>query len=71
MLAAGYWGLRRAERLIAERNDRLIHANFELTLAAKASDLGQITSHLIHGMQGPVKKRLPSWRHRGTVLVLT
>ena len=54
VLAAGYWGLRRAERLIAERNDRLIHANFELTLAAKASALGQITSHLIHGMQGPV-----------------
>jgi signal transduction histidine kinase len=28
--------------------------NFELTLAAKASALGQITSHLIHGLQGPV-----------------
>ena len=54
VLAAGYWGLSRAERLIAERNDRLMRANFELTLAAKASALGQITSHLIHGMQGSV-----------------
>lgn len=46
--------LRRAQRLIAERNERLMRANFELTLAAKASALGQITSHLVHGLQGPV-----------------
>jgi signal transduction histidine kinase len=46
--------LRRAQTIIAERNERLARANFELTLAAKASALGQITSHLIHGLQGPV-----------------
>jgi signal transduction histidine kinase len=54
VVAVAYLGLRRAQRVIAERNERLIHANFELTLAAKASALGQITSHLLHGLQGPV-----------------
>ncbi|PTY05477.1 hypothetical protein DB347_13940 [Opitutaceae bacterium EW11] len=46
--------LRRAQSAIAERNERLMRANFELTLAAKASALGQITSHLVHGLQGPI-----------------
>jgi signal transduction histidine kinase len=54
VLATGYIGVARAQRIIAERNERLVRANFELTLAAKASALGQITSHLIHGLQGPV-----------------
>lgn len=54
VVTVGYFGLNRAQRLIAERNERLIRANFELTLSAKASALGQITSHLIHGLQGPV-----------------
>ncbi|HUE14417.1 MAG TPA: sensor histidine kinase [Planctomycetaceae bacterium] len=45
----------RAQRTIAERNERLIRANFELTLSAKASAVGQITSHLIHGLQGSVE----------------
>ena len=54
VLTAGYFGLHRAQRMIAERNERLIRANFELTLAAKTSALGLITSHLIHGLQGPV-----------------
>ena len=52
--AAAAYGLHRAQRAIAERNERLTRAHFELTLAAKASALGQITSHLIHGLQGPV-----------------
>jgi signal transduction histidine kinase len=52
--AIAFVGLRRAHRQIAERSERLARANFELTLAAKASALGQITSHLIHGLQGPV-----------------
>ncbi|HEY4988604.1 MAG TPA: sensor histidine kinase, partial [Opitutaceae bacterium] len=42
-------------RIVAERNDRLTRANFDLTLAAKASAVGQITSHLIHGLQGSVE----------------
>ncbi len=47
--------LQRAQRVIAERNERLARANFELTLVAKASAIGQITSNLIHGMQGSVE----------------
>lgn len=54
IVAVAYFGLRRAQRIISERNERLQRANFELTLAAKASALGQIASHLIHGLQGPV-----------------
>ena len=54
VMAAAYFGLQRAQRAIAERNERLTRANFELTLASKASALGQITSHLIHGLQVPV-----------------
>ena len=54
VVVIAYLGLRRAARLIEERNARLVHANFELSLAAKTSALGQITSHLIHGLQGPV-----------------
>lgn len=54
VVAAAYFGLRRAHRLVADRNARLVRANFELSLAAKTSALGQITSHLIHGLQGPV-----------------
>jgi len=53
IMLAAYVGLNRAQRVIVERTARLTHANFELTLAAKASALGQITSHLIHGLQGP------------------
>ena len=54
LFALGTYGFSRARRLLAERNARLIRANFELTLSAKTSALGQITSHLIHGLQGPV-----------------
>lgn len=46
--------LQRAQRIVVEHNDRLARANFELTLSAKASAIGQITSHLIHGLQGSV-----------------
>ena len=54
VLGVAYLGITRAQRLVAERNERLARTNFELTLAAKASALGQITSHLIHGLQGSV-----------------
>jgi len=54
VVAMAYLGLRAAERVILERNERLARVNVELSLAAKASALGQITSHLIHGLQGPV-----------------
>ena len=54
VMAAAAFGLHRAQRAIAVRNERLTRAHFELTLAVKTSALGQITSHLIHGLQGPV-----------------
>jgi signal transduction histidine kinase len=54
VLTAAYWGLNRAQRIIVERNERLVRANVELTLAAKVSALGQVTSDLIHGLQGSV-----------------
>ncbi len=54
ILAAALFVIRRAQRTIAQRNEQLVRANFELSLAAKASALGQITSHLIHGLQGSV-----------------
>ncbi len=54
VMTAAFFGFRRAQRTIAERNERLTRANLELTLAAKTSALGQITSHLIHGLQVPV-----------------
>ncbi|MGC4071269.1 MAG: sensor histidine kinase [Nibricoccus sp.] len=71
VLAGAHFGLRRAQRTIAERNERLMRTNFELTLSAKASALGQITSHLIHGLQGPVaglravvaEREGPAWSH--------
>jgi signal transduction histidine kinase len=54
VVVAASFSLRGAQRLISERNERLVRANAELTLSAKASALGQITSHLVHGLQGSV-----------------
>lgn len=54
VVAAAAVGIGRSQRALAERNERLARANFELSLSAKASAIGQITSHLIHGLQGPV-----------------
>ncbi len=54
VVAAAYLGLRSAQRVIDERTARLVRANLELTLSAKASALGQITSNLVHGLQGSV-----------------
>jgi len=54
LVGAAYALLARAQRMIAERSARLQRANLELTLAAKTSALGQLTSHLVHGLQGSV-----------------
>lgn len=54
LVGAAYALLGRAQRTIAERTARLQRANAELALAAKTSALGQITSHLVHGLQGSV-----------------
>jgi signal transduction histidine kinase len=55
VMTGAAFSVQRAQRLVAERNERLTRANFELTLSAKASAVGQITSHLIHGLQGSVE----------------
>jgi signal transduction histidine kinase len=55
VMAGATFSVHRAQRIVAERNERLTRANFELTLASKASAVGQITSHLIHGLQGSVE----------------
>lgn len=72
IVAAAWAGLRRAQRIIAERNARLTRTNQELTLAAKASVIGQITAHLMHGLQSSVaglraavgeeESRNPDWK---------
>lgn len=54
IVGAAHWLLARAQREIAERNESLRRANLELSLSLKASALGQITSHLLHGLQAPV-----------------
>jgi signal transduction histidine kinase len=54
VMTGAAFSVHRAQRIVAERNERLTRANFELTLAAKASAVGQIASHLIHGLQGSV-----------------
>jgi len=46
--------LRRAQALLQERNARLLSAQGELSLAAKASAVGQISSNLMHGLKGAV-----------------
>ena len=55
VVAGATFSMQRAQRIVAERNERLTRANFALTLSAKASAVGQITSHLIHGLQGSVE----------------
>jgi signal transduction histidine kinase len=55
-LALG-WSFRRlhhAHRLLAERTETLLKANQELTLVAKTSAVGAVTSHLIHGLKNPL-----------------
>jgi signal transduction histidine kinase len=71
VVAAGYFALRRAERRLRESHAHLRHANLELTLAAKTSAIGQITSHLLHSLKGSVaglrlamtgsERKTPDW----------
>ena len=55
VMTAATVSVQRAQRATAERNEGLIRANFQLTLAAKTSAIGQIAAHLIHGLQGSVE----------------
>ncbi len=54
IMIGAYLALTRSQHALAERSERLARTHFELSLAAKASALGQITSHLIHDLKGPV-----------------
>lgn len=54
VVAAAYFGLSRARYVIEERNARLLRAELELDLAARTSAMGQVSSHLMHGMQGAI-----------------
>ena len=57
ILAALLWAFRRLERvnrLLAERTSHLLKANAELSLAARTSAVGAVTSHLIHGLKNPL-----------------
>lgn len=53
-LALAFRRLQTVNRLLAERTQRLLRANQELTLAAKTSAVGAVTSHLIHGLKNPL-----------------
>lgn len=46
--------LHRVNALLTERTRSLLHANQELTLAAKTSAVGAVTAHLIHGLKNPL-----------------
>jgi signal transduction histidine kinase len=51
-VCGAYVALVRSQRAVAEGNVRLARTQFELSFAAKASVVGQITSHLLHGLKG-------------------
>jgi signal transduction histidine kinase len=58
ILALAQWlafrRVQRAHRLLSAQTRRLLRANQELTLAAKTSAVGAVTSHLIHGLKNPL-----------------
>jgi signal transduction histidine kinase len=58
LLVAMLWpAFRRVERLnqdLAVRSERLLRANEELALAARASALGAVSAHLMHGLKNPL-----------------
>jgi signal transduction histidine kinase len=53
-LIMAFGRLQRANRLLAQRTADLLRANCELTLAAKTSAVGAVTSYLIHGLKNPL-----------------
>ncbi|MSU36259.1 MAG: HAMP domain-containing histidine kinase [Pedosphaera sp.] len=54
LLAWAFQRLARFNRLLVDRTARLLQANYELTLAAKTSAVGAVTSHLVHGLKNPL-----------------
>lgn len=54
VLGLAFQQLGKVNRLLLERTKNLLQANQELTWAAKASAIGAVTSHLIHGLKNPL-----------------
>ena len=54
VLAWAFRRLQKMNRLLIERTDRLVRTNEELALSAKASAVGAITAHLVHGLSSPL-----------------
>ncbi len=68
LLIAMLWpAFRRVEQLnrqLTQRNERLSRANEELALAARASALGSVSAHLMHGLKNPLASLSEFVRHR-------
>jgi len=47
--------LRQVNQLLEERTRKLISANHKLSMEARTAAIGAITSHLIHGLKGPLQ----------------
>lgn len=54
MLWPAFRQVGRLNRELAQRNERLTRANQELALAARASALGAVSAHLMHGLRNPL-----------------
>jgi len=54
MLWPAFRKVGRLNRELAERNERLARANQELALSARASALGAVSAHLMHGLKNPL-----------------
>jgi signal transduction histidine kinase len=54
MLWPAFRQVGRLNRELAQRNERLSRANQELALSARASALGAISAHLMHGLKNPL-----------------
>ena len=54
MLWPAFRQVGRLNRELAQHNERLSRANQELALAARASALGAVSAHLMHGLRNPL-----------------
>lgn len=54
LAALAYYRLTRSHRALEAQTERLTSANRELSLAARTSAVGAVTSHLIHGIRNPL-----------------
>lgn len=54
MLWPAFRQVGRLNRELAQRNERLARANEELALAARASAVGAVSAHLMHGLRNPL-----------------